>query len=111
MNTNAQSQAIRILNDKFRRELQGGTLLLTAGIVALGAEAQARIIAAVQAFDEFTPDSDPHGEHDFGGIEFDGERIFFKFDYFDLTRAMHSEDPADPTKTERVLTIMLASEY
>ena len=40
-----------------------------------------------------------------------GEKVFFKLDYFDLTGAMHSEDPADPSKTERVLTIMLASEY
>ena len=111
MTDKTQADAIRALNDKFRRELKGGTLLLTAGIIALGAEAQARIIAAVQAFDAFTPDNDPYGEHDFGSIEVGGEKIFFKFDYFDLTHAMHSEDPADPNKTERVLTIMLASEY
>ena len=111
MTDKAQTEAIRDLNDQFRRELHGGTLLLTAGIVALGAEAQGRIIAAVQAFDAFTPDNDPHGEHDFGSVEVDGEKIFFKFDYFDLNRAMHSDDPADPSKTERVLTIMLADEY
>ena len=111
MTDKTQSEAIRHLNDKFRRELLGGTLLLTAGIIALGGEAQARIIAAVQAFDAFTPDNDPYCEHDFGCVEVDGERIFFKFDYFDLTRAMYSDDPADPSKTERVLTIMLASEY
>ena len=39
------------------------------------------------------------------------ERVFFKIAYYDLTRAMHSEDAADPTKTERVMTIMLADEY
>jgi hypothetical protein len=26
-------------------------------------------VAAVQAFDDFTEDNDPHGEHDFGQIE------------------------------------------
>ena len=111
MSDKNQAEAIRDLNDKFRRSLTGGTLLLTAGIVALGAEAQARIIAAVQAFDAFTPDNDPYGEHDFGSVEVDGEKVFFKFDYFDLNRAMHSDDPADPSKTERVLTIMLSREY
>ena len=111
MSEKTQAEAIRDLNDKFRRSLTGGTLLLTAGIVALGAEAQARIIAAVQAFDAFTPDNDPYGEHDFGSVEVDGEKVFFKFDYFDLNRAMHSDDPADPSKTERVLTIMLSREY
>ena len=108
---NPSPDAIRALNDAFRRSLTGGTLMLTAGIVALGAEAQARIIAAVQAFDAFTPDNDPYGEHDFGSLEIEGERIFFKVDYYDPTRAMHSEDAADPSKTERVLTVMLASEY
>ena len=111
MTDKTQVEAIRDLNDKFRSELRGGTLLLTAGIVALGDEVQVRVIETVRAFDAFTPDNDPYGEHDFGSFEVDGEKIFFKFDYYDLSRAMHSEDAADPSKTERVLTIMLASEY
>ena len=111
MDDKAQSKAIRTLNDAFRKSLQGGTVVLTAGIVALGNDAQAKVLAAVQAFDSFSDENDPWQEHDFGSVEFDGERIFFKLDYFDLTRAIHAEDPADPTKTERVMTIMLASEY
>ena len=111
MNNTAHSLAIRALNDAFRTSMQGGTVMLTAGIVALGGDAQVRIFAAVQAFDDFNDANDPWGEHDFGSVELDGDRIFFKLDYYDLTRAMHSEDPADPSKTERVLTIMLASEY
>ena len=111
MNDRDQSAAICDLNDAFRRTLNGGTLLLTSGIIALGAEAQAQIIAAVRAFDAFTPDNDPWGEHDFGSLEVAGERVFFKIDYFDPTRAMHSDDPTDPSQTERVMTIMLAREY
>ena len=111
MNRNPQAEAIRDLNDGFRCTLEGGAVLLTAGVVALGEETQARIIEAVRTFDDFTPENDPHGEHDFGSLEVDGEQIFFKLDYYDLTRAMHSEDAADPSVTERVLTIMLASEY
>ncbi len=105
------SEIIRAFNDSFRQSLRGGTLVLTAGIVALGAEAQQGIIDAVRAFDDFTPDNDPYGEHDFGSVEVGGERIYFKIDYFDVTRAAHSEDPADPIVTERVMTIMLVSEY
>ena len=111
MNNDVQTKAIRDLNDWFRCTLEGGTVLLTAGIVALGEDMQGRIIEAVRTFDDFTPDNDPHGEHDFGSLEVDGEQIFFKLDYYDPTRAMHSEDAADPSVTERVLTIMLASEY
>ena len=111
MNNNSQTDTIRDLNDWFRCTLDGGAVLLTAGIVALSNQTQARIIEAVRTFDDFTPENDPHGEHDFGSLEVDGEQIFFKLEYYDLTRAMHSEDPADPSVTERVLTIMLASEY
>ena len=106
-----RSAAVRKLNDEFRRTLTGGTVLMTAGVVALGADAQVEALAKVQAFDAFNADNYPWAEHDFGAIEVAGERIFWNLDYYDLTRAHHSPEPADPSVTERVLTIMLASEY
>ena len=111
MNNREQTNSIRDLNDAFRRTFQGGTVMLTSGIIELGAETQAKIFTAIQTFDAFDDGNDPWGEHDFGSVDIDGERIFFKTDYYDLTRAMHSVDPADPSVTERVMTIMLASEY
>jgi hypothetical protein len=65
----------------------------------------------VRRFSEFGPDNDPHGEHDFGVFEHDGHRFFFKIDYYDPDLRFGSEDPTDPEKTTRVLTIMLAEEY
>jgi Protein of unknown function (DUF3768) len=53
----------------------------------------------------------PHQEHDFGSFNAEGETIFFKIDYFDKAMTYHSPDPADPSVTERVITIMLAQEY
>jgi hypothetical protein len=102
---------IAALNDILRRSLAGGTLVLTAGIVALGRERQQTILAAVAAFDSFDPDNDPYGERDFGALEAAGERVFFKIDYFDPSLACASRDPADPSVTNRVLTVMLAGEY
>ncbi len=103
---------IRRLNDSFRRSLSGGgKRLMTAGIAALPYPDQAAILGKVIAFDQFTEDNDPHGEHDFGAFDHAGQRIFWKIEYYDPSEEFGSEDPADPAKTTRVLTIMLADEY
>jgi hypothetical protein len=102
---------VRALNDDLRRSLTGGTLMLTAGIIALGRERQQAILAAVAAFDRFDANNDLYGEGDFGALEAAGERVFFKIDYFDRSLARASRDPADPSITARVLTVMLAAEY
>ncbi len=102
---------IRELNDQFRRSLTGGLLHLTRGVIALGGKRQAAILDAVASFDGFGPENDPYGEHDFGVLTVEGTRLLFKFDYFDRALSGHSPDPADPSATTRVLTIMLAEEY
>lgn len=113
--TPERSAEIRRLNDALRVSLTGGKVMMTRGIRALGFEGQARVLAAVRAFNDFNSDNDPWGEHDMGALDVvvDGvpERIFFKLDYYDPTLTQHSDDAADPAKTMRVLTIMLASEY
>ena len=59
------------------------------------------------------PGNDPHGERDFGAVTFKGEKIFWKIDYYanDGTFCYGSEAPWDASKTIRMLTIMLASDY
>jgi Protein of unknown function (DUF3768) len=53
----------------------------------------------------------PHGEHDFGAIDLPNVgKVSWKIDYYAADMERGSKDPADPTQTERVLTIMLASE-
>lgn len=103
---------IRDLNDRFRRLRQGnGRVFVTAGVQARGPAFVAEAICAVRTFEKFTADNDPHGEHDFGVVAVREIRVFWKLDYYDPALSAGSEDPADETKTCRVLTIMLAQEY
>jgi hypothetical protein len=108
---NTKLARIRELNDYFRNTFVGGQVVMTAGVNALPIDTKARVLSAAQSFDNFSKDNDPHGEHDFGNFEIEGEVYFWKIDYYALGLTTGSDDPADPEKTTRVLTIMHASEY
>jgi hypothetical protein len=102
---------IRELNDHFRTTFDGGRVVMTSGVSALPVEVRVAVLAAVRTYNAFTADNDPHGEHDFGNFEIVGDKFLWKIDYYDAAMEAGSEDPADPSQTTRVLTIMLASEY
>ncbi len=104
-------QKIAALNDALRRHGTGGRVMMTAGIQALGQKAVTEILARARAFDAFTPDNDPYQEHDFASLTVNGNKIFWKIDYYDSNMEYASPDPADATKTCRVMTILLAEEY
>jgi Protein of unknown function (DUF3768) len=107
------------INDRFRLSLGipafsggiPGKAVVTAGIAALSPDDMTAIFERVRAFNSFTEDNDPHGEHDFGAFDHDGERIFWKIDYYAPDLIHGSENPADLSQTVRVLTILLASEW
>ena len=102
---------IATLNDKFRRSFINGEVLLSAGIAAMSSEDKANIISMVQNFNDFTHSNDVYGEHDFLSIDYKGNKIFAKIDYYDLNYEFMSENPANPDITNRVLTILLSCEY
>jgi hypothetical protein len=56
---------VQQLNDAFRRTMTGGRVFMTAGVDALPSDVKAMVIRKVATFCDFTPDNDPHGEHDF----------------------------------------------
>ena len=107
-----RQRAIAALNDRLRSALPTGRVVLTSGIRALPVQTQLDVLARVRAFNGFSADNDPYGEHDFGALEHaDAGRIFWKIDYYNATLTAGSPDPADPNVTRRVLTIMLGGEY
>jgi hypothetical protein len=100
---------VQALNDVFRQRLHGGRVVTTASLAdhpELGA-----ILNLVRKYTDFTEGNDPYGEHDFGALTFNGEKLFWKIDYYDKSLTYGSPNPADPMLTSRVLTIMRASEY
>ena len=101
---------IRMLNDELRQHLLGGGAVMTPGIAALGDEAIKRLVQVVALFNGFCQDNDPYQEHDFGAFDFEGHRVLFKIDYYAKGMQAASANPADPSITERLITIMLADE-
>lgn len=113
MNTKDDSRAdrIRALNDALRTTGAGGRIFATRGVMDIGDAFFHAAVQAMRAHDDFSPKNDPHGEHDFGRMVVEGTPVFWKIDYYDQTMEYGSEDPADPDKTTRVLTLFLAQEY
>ena len=114
MDRNSQEwrSQIQRLNDRFRTQSIGeGSVMITNGVHDKGVAFIAAVWTAVREFSAFGSDNDPYGEHDFGAFDIEGERLFFKFDYYDLSLQGHSPDASDPEQTHRVLTVMLANEY
>ena len=106
---NLQGKArIRELNDAFRRSFVGGSVMLTSGVHALPERDQATLLEKVRGFDAFDSANDPHQEHDFGSLEIEGQRYFWKLDLYEEPGVKDTN--GEPVVT-RVLTIMLADEY
>jgi hypothetical protein len=104
------TEKIRQLNDAFRMTFKGGRVHVTNGLA--GRPDIVEILRAVRTYDDFGPDNDPYGEHDFGAFKAsNGDLIFFRIDYHASDLQMGSEDPSDESITCRVLTVMRADEY
>ncbi|MCG9893713.1 MAG: DUF3768 domain-containing protein [Thermosynechococcaceae cyanobacterium MS004] len=110
--TTATATQIAELNDRFRKGDRALGKTVGSSIFSnLTFDQQLALSRLVRAFDDFTPENDPYREHDFGSVEFEGDKWFWKIDYFDQNFEYGSENPSDPTVTQRVLTIMHSSEY
>ncbi len=102
---------IRDLNDALRKRGEGGRIMLTTGIQALGQAAINDILNKVRTFDAFSKDNDPWGEHDCAVMTVSGIKVIWKIDYYDRNLEYASPDPANPAVTIRVITILLSQEY
>jgi hypothetical protein len=106
-----RAERIARLNDALRKAGTGGRMVATRGVRALPGFDANTLLTLLAGYDRFDPDNDPHGERDFGDLDYCGAELLWKIDYYDRQLAWGSPDPADPTLTMRILTVMLAEEY
>ena len=118
--TLAATAEIARQNDLFRRSILttgrcpslAGQACVTASLAHRANLPQIMEAIATAGDEAFTPDIDPEGGHDFGRVEIDGERIWFKIDYYgDANCAWGSDDPSNPAQTFRLLTVLLPSDW
>jgi len=109
---------IGIANNRFREQVLNGNpghhrLVATQGVHSLGTIAVQEILELVLLFPDssFRESFEPFGDRDFVIVSYLGIKVWAKIDSFDLNMKFMSENPADDSRTVRVLTLMLPDEY
>lgn len=105
-------EIIAKLNDLARSAMGiASQVVVSDGVSCLSAEDLADVRHKIETYNSFMAGNDPGGERNVGSFPQAGETIIWKIGYHNLALDGESDDPADPKVTQRVLTIMLASEY
>ena len=112
----AQATLVAQANDRFRKSWGAdpavpGRIVATCGVAAHGADFGLLALLAIMSFDAFTADNDPYGWHDFASLMVDGIELFWKIDLMDGAYEYGADQPEDPARTRRLLTILLPSEW
>lgn len=102
---------IAALNDRLRVTGDGGRVFITGSLANAPQEIKEAVITKIRLFTEFDDENNPHGEHDFVSVKVGTEVYFAKIDYYDKSMEGGSPDPADPSVTERVMSIFHSSDY
>ena len=102
---------IASLNDQLRTTGSGGNVMITQNLRRVTGFDSNVLADALGNDGGFGDGNDPYGERDFGTLTLWGYDLIWKIDYYDKALKFGSEDPADPSVTHRVLTVMLASDW
>ncbi len=91
---------IRVLNDNFRSTFIGGHVVFTSGVSELPIDVKAKALLMVKTFKDFTPDNDPHGEHDFGSFEVARQHVLLEDRLLRSRLSMRIRRPERPRENE-----------
>ena len=92
------------LNDQLRTTFKGGRVQMTPSVYDLDDRLRGRALYALARYNKFDADS----EHDWGVFIFAGYAFEWQIEYRSPDGVGISVDPADSTKTLRVLTLYTA---
>lgn len=106
-----RAEAIARLNDQLRKTGQGGSIVITSNLRRVTGFDAGVLDSALANYEGFDAGNDPYGERDLEDLTLFGHNLMFKIDYFDLSLTYGSDDPANPSVTSRILTVMLASDW
>ena len=113
-------------NDVFRRRMGSvvagafhsggadlrGRVFATATGAARGRPFVLACLRAIGGVTNFPPEDDPDGLHDFGAVEVEGARVWWKIDLYSADRLeWGSEHPDDPARTYRVPTLLFPEDW
>lgn len=101
-----RAEAIALLNDRLRKTGKGGAIVVTRNVMSLAGFDAQTLAETIAVYDCFDAHNDPHGERDFGDLKLWGADLLWKIDYYDTYVEFGLDDPTDPSKTTRVLTVM-----
>ncbi len=74
-----QAKRIRRLNDKLRRELPHGSVVISREVGRQFSNDQLQAITElIRRYDVFGPDADPDEWHGYGLIDYDGEKMIWR---------------------------------
>lgn len=89
------------LNDQLRTTFKGGRVQMTPGVYQLDARLRGRALQVLSRYNKFDDDSD----HAWGVFIFAGYAFEWRIEYRQVNGEGVSPDPADFSKTLRVLTL------
>ncbi|WP_299654270.1 DUF3768 domain-containing protein [uncultured Jannaschia sp.] len=110
-------------NDAFRRHVclggpwpedmqpLAGRLDITDNVLVRGQLFTNTCLRTTGFHNSFPKDADPNGIHAFGVFRICDVEVWWKLDCYDQAYERGADDPADPSRTARVLTILLPLDW
>ncbi len=106
----AEAQSERQLNDKLRREMPHGSVIIRGGVKQFSNEQLVALTELIQDYDDFEPRQRAGDLHDSGTLMFEGVEVIWRIENYDDAVTMETSDDVGHRIDRRVLVVMQACE-